>query len=60
MRFGQFTKLRILTERLLADDPEMLRQLNETKLKFLAIYEQFLKDAAARFSQVRSARPLAG
>lgn len=54
MRLGQFPRLRTLTDRLLADDPELIRQLNEGKMKFLARYDQFLADAAKKFSRLRS------
>ncbi len=57
LRLGQFKRLRLLTERLLGDDPAMLGQLNSAKSKFLGIYEEFLTGAARRFWSIRSPQP---
>jgi hypothetical protein len=54
-RWGQFAKLRMLTRRLLNDDPALIESLAEAKAKYLARYEAFLGDAAAKYRLLRAA-----
>lgn len=54
--FGEFRKLRVLTDRLLDDDVSLLGALDKAKTKFSSRYEQFLASAAMRFSALSPSR----
>jgi hypothetical protein len=51
-RPGQFHKLLRLTDRLLANDPDLISRLAQGKAKYLNCYNQFLADAAKNFEQL--------
>lgn len=53
LRFGQFAKLRQLTDRLLENDPAILQQLTAAKEKFRLRFEEFLTNAAVKFKAIR-------
>lgn len=48
--FGEFRKLRALTDRLLEGDPALFGTLDGAKTRYLRRYEAFLSDMATRFS----------
>lgn len=50
LRPGQFTKLRELTERLTANDPELIGRFARAKSQLQDRYHTFLRDAAKRFA----------
>src|SRR5581483_10530244 len=52
LRPGQFAKLRRLTERLLANDPELIGRFAQAKSRFLGRYHAFLAGAADQFSGI--------
>ncbi len=52
---GQFSKLRWLTERLLEGDGELIGALDRGKTDYRERYEQFLAEAARRYSTVAGA-----
>jgi hypothetical protein len=52
-RPAQFQKLLGLTDRLLANDSELISRLAQGKAKYLACYDQFLSNAAKKFEAVR-------
>ncbi len=54
-RFGQASKLRRLTRRLLDGDPAFFERLDSAKNTFRARYEAFFRSAAARFNALARA-----
>jgi len=54
--FGEFAKLRALTQQLLDDDPALIGALDRAKSAYSARYENFLKNAVARFSALSPSR----
>ncbi len=59
LRLGQFSKLKELTERLLQNDADMLRRLDEKKTHFRMLFERFLAGAASQFRQITEGRSVA-
>jgi polysaccharide pyruvyl transferase WcaK-like protein len=59
-RLGQFARLRRLTERLLADDPQLIEPLDSAKARYLARYEAFLNRMAAELGGAGDQNELPG
>lgn len=59
LRPGQFAKLRRLTERLLANDVEVIERFARAKAQLLDRYHTFLSQAALRFAAMTSQPSLA-